>query len=294
VHLGFAYQNLERPADAAQAFGRATTAGEPDAEVLGFYIDALLLSKDPSRAIEEARAARVHFPKDTTLALLEARAHRETGHTKDAESIVRQVRQGAPGDAKVLAEVADYYRRGRLFAEAELALVEARAADPRSVPVLFQLGAVLERQKRHDEAEAVFREALGILPDAAPVMNYLGYMNADRNVKVAEALEMLERALALDPENGAYLDSLGWAQYRLGRLEEAEANVRKAMAQQPKNAVILDHLGDILKARGRADEAVAFWQKALEGEDEEEELDRPKVERKIGQARSAQDGGASR
>jgi len=293
VHLGFAYQQLERPADAAQAFGRAMTAGEADPDVAGYYVEALLLTKDTARAVEEARAARKRFPADTTLALLEARSLREMGRGQEALAIVEDVRKGAPSDPKVLGEIADYYRRGRLFAEAEAALREARAADPRSVSVLFQLGAVLERQKRHDDAEAVFREALRIQPDSAPVMNYLGYMNADRNVRLEEALELLDKAVALDPENGAYLDSLGWAQLRVGRLDEAERNVRRALGQQPKNAVILDHLGDILKSRGRVEEAVACWRKALDGEDEDEELDRAQVERKIGQARSAQGGGGT-
>ncbi|HSB60546.1 MAG TPA: tetratricopeptide repeat protein, partial [Vicinamibacteria bacterium] len=116
--------------------------------------------------------------------------------------------------------------------------------------------------------------------------NYVGYMNADRNVKVEEALEMIQRALALDPNNSAYLDSQGWAYFRLGRLEAAEESVRKALASQDKNAVILDHLGDILQSRGRTAEAVEYWQQALQGEDDEGELDRARVERKIRDAQS--------
>ena len=94
-------------------------------------------------------------------------------------------------------------------------LRRARELTPKDLGTLFQLGAVLERQKKPDEAEAVFREALAVQPDSAPILNYLGYMNADRDVRVAEALELIEKAVALDPENGAYLDSLGWAFYRL-------------------------------------------------------------------------------
>jgi tetratricopeptide (TPR) repeat protein len=126
-----------------------------------------------------------------------------------------------------------------------------------------------------------------VQPDSAPVLNYLGYMNADRNVRVAEALDMIQKALAIDPGNGAYLDSMGWALYRLNRLEAAEESVRKALASQGANAVVLDHLGDILRDRGRVAEALGTWQKALDGEDEEGELDRGRVERKIRDAQAS-------
>jgi Tfp pilus assembly protein PilF len=149
--------------------------------------------------------------------------------------------------------------------------------------VLFQLGAMLERQKRHDDAEAAFREALAVEPESAPILNYLGYMNADRNVRVEEAAQLIERALAIDPDNGAYMDSLGWALYRLDRVIEAETYLRRAVTHEP-NAVVFDHLGDVLSKRGLVAEAVENWRRALAAEDEEEELDRPRVESKIREA----------
>jgi tetratricopeptide (TPR) repeat protein len=153
--------------------------------------------------------------------------------------------------------------------------------------VLFQLGAVLERQKRHDAAEAAFREALKIEPDSAPVLNYLGYMNADRNVRVEEAYTLIQKAVEIEPQSAAYQDSLGWALYRLNRLEAAEAAVRLALERDTDNAVILDHLGDIVSKRGRVAEALSCWQKAMKGVDDDAELDRPRVEAKIREAQGA-------
>jgi tetratricopeptide (TPR) repeat protein len=287
IHLGFAYQQQNRYADAAAAFGRAKrVGGEPDAALLGYHAEALLLAKDLDRALVETRAARGHFPDDPDLANLEATVLREKGDLKGALTVVEALRQRSPEDPKVLVQVADFYRKARKFSEAEAALRKARELEPKNLPVLFQLGAVLERQKRLDEAESFFREALKLEPDSAAILNYLGYMNADRNVRVEEAVGFLEKALALDPGSGAYLDSLGWAQYRLNRLEPAEENVRKALERQGSNAVILDHLGDILERRGHVAEAMTFWQKALQGEDEEGELDRTGVERKIREAQT--------
>jgi len=112
-------------------------------------------------------------------------------------------------------------------------------------------------------------------------------MNADRNVRVEEALVLVQKAVELDPQSGAYQDSLGWALYRLNRLEPAEEAVRRALEKDGDNAVVLDHMGDILARRGRAAEALNYWQRALKGEDEENELDRTRVEAKIREAQGA-------
>jgi tetratricopeptide (TPR) repeat protein len=116
-------------------------------------------------------------------------------------------------------------------------------------------------------------------------------MNADRGVRVDEAVKLIERAVSLDPENGAYLDSLGWALFRSNRVEQAEGYVRRAVAKDAHNAVVLDHLGDILNHRGNVREALEYWRKALVGEDDGEELDRARVERKIREAQASLDAG---
>src|SRR2546428_4371610 len=206
-----------------------------------------------------------------------------------ALAIVQKVRQKDPRSVEVLVQVADFYQRAKQYPEAESALREARAIQPRDLRTLFQLGAVLEREKSHDAAEAVFREALAVQPDAAPILNYLGYMNADRGVRLEEAVNLLEKAVSLDPENGAYLDSLGWALYRVDRVERAEEQLRKAVTKMGANGVAMDHLGDVLKRRGAVRDALAYWRKALQGEDEGEELDRASVQRKIREAQAGLD-----
>src|SRR6185295_13111084 len=119
---------------------------------------------------------------------------------------VEALRRQNPKDAGVLAQVAEFYQRAKRYPEAESTLRQALELGPANWRMSFQLGAVLERQKRYDEAEALFRDALKAQPDSASVLNYLGYMNSNRNVRVAEALKLIERALTLDPESGAYLD----------------------------------------------------------------------------------------
>lgn len=295
VHLGFAYQQLDRFADAASEFGKAIASGPPpEADLLTFHAEALSLAGKKPEALAAARTARGRFPEDVDLAVLEATLLREQGDKAAGAAIVAGLRARLEADGKdpkeraqALARVADYYRRAGDFPEAEAALRQALVADPKSLANLFQLGAVLERQKRHDAAETVFREALTLEPASAPVLNYLGYMNADRNVKVEEAYALIQKAVDIDPQSAAYQDSLGWALYRLNRLEAAEDAVRRALERDKDNAVILDHLGDIVFRRGRVAEALGYWQKAMKGEDDEGELDRPRVEAKIHEAQGA-------
>jgi len=288
TNLGVTLQQLSRYREAAQAFGRAAEAGAgSDPNLLRHKVQALVLAKDLDQALAEARAARKLFPDDPELVSLEATVLRERGELAGAVALIEGLRKKAPRNVDTLLQVADFYQKAHRYPEAEAALNEARTEGPRELRVLFQLGAVLERQKRHDAAEAAFREALGVKPDSAPVLNYLGYMNADRGVRVDEAVTLIQRALTLDPENGSYLDSLGWALYRLDRLDQAEQSLRRALAKQATNAVILDHLADVVMRRGSAREALELWRRALQGEDEGEELDRGAVQRKIREAQAS-------
>jgi Flp pilus assembly protein TadD len=101
-------------------------------------------------------------------------------------------------------------------------------------------------------------------------MNYLGYMWADQGVNLEQALALIERAVALQPDNGAYADSLGWAQYRLGRFSEARESLERAAELTPDNATIHDHLGDAYLALGDVERARAAYERALELDDHDD------------------------
>jgi tetratricopeptide (TPR) repeat protein len=94
-------------------------------------------------------------------------------------------------------------------------------------------------------------------------LNYLGYMLADRNERLNEALEMIQKAVDMDPHNAAFLDSLGWVYYRLNRLEEAEDYLRRSLERGSRDATVHDHLGDVLVSRGNLKDAIAQWEIAV-------------------------------
>ena len=284
AHTGMVRQRMGRYKDAAEAFGEASRAGkEKDASLVTYRIDALVSAKEFETALQEARAARVDpaFKDENDLFYLEAYALRGTGDEKGAAALVDTRLAASLDNADNTLTAAEFYQRGKNPDRAAELFGRVAKQDPQNMRAHFGLGSSLERQKKFDEADAAFRKALAITPDSAITLNYLGYMNADRNVKLQEALAMIEKALETDPENGSYLDSFAWALHRLGRNAEAEVAIRRAYQSQEKSAVVLSHLGLILAANGNQTEALKYLSLSLETEDEDGELDRRLVEEKI-------------
>jgi len=138
------------------------------------------------------------------------------------------------------------------------------------------LSAVLVESGDNLEAERVLEELYAEMPDDPGVNNDLGYLYADHGKKLEQALEMIELAVEAEPDNRAYLDSLGWVLYRLERYEEALEPLEKANSDPDfRDATLLEHLGDVYKALDRNEEALEMWQKALTTE---EESDQPNPE----------------
>jgi tetratricopeptide (TPR) repeat protein len=95
-------------------------------------------------------------------------------------------------------------------------------------------------------------------------LNYLGYMLGDRGVKLDEALTMVQKAVQLDPQNGAYLDSLGWVYFKMGQYALAEANLRKATERMGNDPAVHDHLGELYEKTGRLKMAASQWEQSLQ------------------------------
>lgn len=156
---------------------------------------------------------------------------------------------------------------------------------PEDAQILFTLGATYERDEQFDRAETVFRQLIQIDPEHAPALNYLGYMLADRGEKLEEALSLIERAIEAGGESPSYLDSLGWAYYRLERFDEAVGPLERAAEGAPDVSVIQEHLGDTYLELGRYGQAAEAFERALGGD--REDVDTGDLERKRDRARAA-------
>ncbi len=138
------------------------------------------------------------------------------------------------------------------------------ARHPADRDVLFIRAAALERLARFDEAAVLFQELVDRDPTDTAAANYLGYSWADRALNLDKALELISGAVALEPENPAYLDSLGWVHFRLGDLDQAEYWLRRAVGFAAGDGTILSHLGEVLIELGQPDEGRRLLRRALE------------------------------
>ncbi|MGA7990150.1 MAG: tetratricopeptide repeat protein [Thermoanaerobaculia bacterium] len=168
----------------------------------------------------------------------------------------------AEDKAGILA-AADAWQRLDQYARAADVARQGLERDPEEPDLLFRLAASLERDKKLGESEAAFERLLKVRADHAPGMNYLGYMWADRGENLPRALELIRKAVDLEPSNGAYLDSLGWVYFRIGRLDKAEENLVAASTLNPDDATVEEHLGDLWEKKGDLARARESWKRAL-------------------------------
>jgi len=265
--LGRLYRDVEKYPAAIFTFQEMLKLGDEEARrARVLMIDTYRASRDVALALEESRKALELYPKDRAIRVTRALLLGEKGDTEEAAKLLQQILTGSAEDREIYLDLAQVYERGRQYSQAEQA---ARAAEKmakrpaENEMVWFMLGAIYERQKKYDLAEEQFKRVLEINPRNAPVLNYYGYMLADRGVRLEEATELVKKALAEEPYNGAYLDSLGWAYFKQNRLAEAEGSLRKAIERNSHDPTIRDHLGDVYFRSGRVELAAAEWEKAL-------------------------------
>jgi tetratricopeptide (TPR) repeat protein len=231
---------------------------------------ARLLSTDDGKGEEAlglARRASELDPAVISHQLLVKWILANLGRKEEAARVEESILRTARSDPRALASVVwEYEQDGRLD-EAEAMLQRAREASPRSVAVLERLAEFLNERKRPADAEAVLRDALKLQPDTPHLQNQLAYLLAEGGTRAAEALELIGKALKHEPNDGNYLDTRGWALFKLQRLAEAEEALRRALEQEPGSPVIQDHLGDVLLARGDRAGALEQWRRALSSDD---------------------------
>lgn len=228
--------------------------------------DTYRQAKQFAKAAEVLDAAADEFPDNRMIAVVRATVLADLGKNREAVSTIEKVTKG-DRDLDDLLTLAQIYEKTKRFGDMEQVTNRALSIaenDSERAAVLFMRGAMFERQKRYDEAESAFREVLNLDPDDSSAKNYLGYMLADRNVRLDEAYELISAALEQEPESGAYLDSLGWVYYRMGRLDDAEEYLLRAVEKVSEDPVVREHLGDVYASQGKLKEAVAQWRVSLQ------------------------------
>lgn len=269
--LGVLYRGNQQYDQAVAAFRKIAAldsglGAHADAQI----VDTYRMAKQFKNADRESEVAEKNFPNDRTLREVRAQLLSDEGKTDLAIAEMKKLLDGK-SDRDVYLAMADIYRHAKDYDHMGTALDEAEKLSPTNkmkAGVLFMRGDMYERQKKYDLAEKSFRELLAIDPKTDPTyasaLNYLGYMLADRDVRLQEAQRLIQEAVQLDPNNYAFLDSLGWVYYRLDRLPEAEHELSRSVQLWPNDPTIHDHLGDVYFKQGKIQQAIAQWKSSLQ------------------------------
>lgn len=225
---------------------------------------------DLNQAIEHYRQIRIGTNNFLAAQQQASRLSIQQGNLAEAHSWLESLSRGQPRLEILFATIesslliqADYLQ------QAEELLNRSLNKFPNETDLLFARVLYYDSISNREGSEADLRQIILMLPEDSRALNHLGYMLADQTTRYEEALELVERAIAISPEDPAILDSLAWAQYKLGHYEDALQNLRKAFSTFPDHEVA-SHLGEVLWMMGREDEAAEVWQNALEVEPDSE------------------------
>lgn len=206
----------------------------------------------------------------------------------EAEALLKKLLLKEPQNLQILQALGTILRNDKKYDEAVIyftrAIEAVPAPDKRHWSLFYHRGIAYERSKQWEKAESDFKKSLELDGEQASVLNYLGYSWVDQNMNIGEAMQLIKKAVALKPNDGYYVDSLGWAYYRLRDYPRAAEHLERAVELQPQDPIINDHLGDALWRVGRKREARYQWSLALSLDPEPEEA--ATIKRKLAYARA--------
>jgi tetratricopeptide (TPR) repeat protein len=258
-------QVLDEEARSLQRANRADEAKARFAKVAANYEQSLLINpnhagtylrlaelflgplKDPQRALKFLAEARRRFPGAPEIVYYLAIAQREAKQIQQAVATFEEALHDAELDEDNEIVNAKFY---------------------------FNYGATAEQAGLYEKAADLLRKSIALDPaNAAEAYNYLGYMWADHNMHLDEAEEMIKHALEIEPNNGSYLDSLGWVEFRKGKVDQALVDLLRAAKNiERDDPIVFEHIGDIYLKLDRVSEALGSWQKALALDPKNEKL----------------------
>jgi tetratricopeptide (TPR) repeat protein len=284
IRLAELYERQRRFKDAADAYAHAQAANSR-ADLGGRQAASLINAGKPAEARDLLQAA---IAKKTTadagLLYMLAQAQRLLKDLDGAGATAQTLRAAFPDDSRALyldAQILD--DRGKK-SEAIAAFAELVKKSPDDGSLVLEYANLLEKGGRVADAERALRDLLAKDPLDASALNSLGYLLAEHKDKLDEAVDLVQRALKVEPGNPSFLDSLGWAYYQQAKFDLADAPLTEAATKVPASSVIQDHLGDLRFKQQRFGDAAAAWERSLAGDGDS--IDRAAIEKKMRDAQS--------
>ena len=303
-------KNADRLGEAKDVIERSRKLfGDTDLFADRELISLLRETGNRAEALAAVKAVRTRMPNDYGFLRLEATLLTETGKVDEGVALIKKIMDarsvtppvttsgtGLGGDSVAIAVpgsdafsnylfISGLYtqaNRGKEAADAaNQAYAVARGAERKQIARLT-LATAQQMSGDVKAAEATLRELLKETPGNPIALNNLGYFLLDRDDKVSEAFDLIQQAVKIDPTNPSYLDSLGWAYFRMGKVTEAEANLKEALRLNSGSGTIHEHLGDVFQKQGKLDLARASWNRAANLFSDAEDLARVKKKLSIG------------
>ncbi|HSK73012.1 MAG TPA: tetratricopeptide repeat protein [Pyrinomonadaceae bacterium] len=254
-------------------------------------IEILHESGNRQEALQALRAARARFPADFSLLRMEATLLTELGRVDEAVKLIQPLLENKPAATPSPANesftnylfISGLYSQARRGKEAVQAANQAfTVAQGEEQKQIAKLTLATAQQMSGDftGAEKTLRDILAKTPGNPIALNNLGYFLLERDVKIQEAFDLIQKAVNVDPTNPSYLDSLGWAYYKLGKYAEAEKYLKSAARYDSGSSTIMEHLGDAYQKQGKLELAKTAWQKALSLAANAEDINRLKTKLK--------------
>ena len=279
-HLAANYEEL-REYEKAIAVYQDVVKAEP--KMISRLINIYRLDHQFDKALLLGKQNYDKDPNDIRIGVIYARTLGDAGKPKEGSEILSKLLQSNPSKVDLYVNLSAIYLQDKRYSDAEKILrrgQEKKLDDEGDRDSLsLQLASVYEKQKDFDRAESLLKEMLKTKPDNAVALNYIGYMLADRGVRLEEAVRYVKEALAIDPRNGAYLDSLGWAFFKLNDLGNAEKYLLEADKIVKNDSTVDEHLGDYYFKTGDLQKAEDFYKKSVSLGTEPDET--AKVRRKL-------------
>ena len=252
-----------------------------------FALAALANAHESTKSYERANAVYDRIPTGSPLQsaidIRKAFNLNALERTDEARDLLEKVAKAEPNDLKPLDALGNIMRSRKRYPEAaeyySRAIELIDKPDRRHWSYFYARGTSYERMKKWPLAEADLLKALQLNPDQPLVLNYLGYSWIDQGRNLKQGMTLIEKAVALRPDDGYIVDSLGWAHYKLGNYKDAVRYIERAVELRPEDPVLNDHLGDALWRVGREREARFQWEQALSLEPEPEDAE--KIRKKL-------------
>ncbi len=273
------FARLEKYEQAAEIIRKSLKKGKSaDAQ----YLLAIILTQAEQyeQALKELQGINPNDEEFERAIILQVRLLRYLDrHEEAVELLEKAVGNEASRSPDLYILLAALYHLQNKTELGQTTFDRAIIAFPENDELLYEYGLFLDNTGRQDQAISVMQELIKRQPAHGEALNYVGYSWADESINLDKALEYIQRAVKLKPNNSYIFDSLGWVYYRLSRLEEAREALERAveLSGDDSDPGIFDHLGDVYLELGRKDDAIEVYRKGLNSFEDDEESELKKV-----------------